>query len=93
MRSQHSRSHFKHANKNRQIIADSRFRLSLLAASAIGAVCVPMSPAAAACVFVPGPGNDTFVCDSGTSAGGYSTNLGGEKQRLVEGNIGLTVTW
>ena len=25
--------------------------------------------------------------------GDYSTNLGGEKQRLVEGNIGLTVTW
>ena len=25
--------------------------------------------------------------------GDYSTNLGGEKQRVVDGNIGLTVTW
>ena len=25
--------------------------------------------------------------------GGYSTNLGGERQRVVEGNIGLTVNW
>jgi outer membrane autotransporter protein len=23
----------------------------------------------------------------------YTTNIGGEKQRVVEGNIGLTITW
>lgn len=42
------------------------------------------SPASAACTLVPGPGNDTFICDSGTS--GTLTDLSGDNSLTFPAN-------
>jgi hypothetical protein len=42
------------------------------------------SPASAACSLVPGPGNDAFTCDSGTS--GSLTDLAGNNSLTLPAN-------
>lgn len=42
----------------------------------------------AACTLTPGPGNDTFICDSGTSAG-LTDLLGNNRLTLPEGSSGI----
>jgi outer membrane autotransporter protein len=44
--------------------------------------------AIAACVFTPTPGDDTFMCDSGTSAGGLSDTAGNNSLLLPDGGTG-----
>lgn len=45
-------------------------------------------PAHAACTFSPGPGDDTFVCDSGTSTAGLTDLLGNNRLTLPAGGTG-----
>ncbi|MDO4238261.1 pertactin-like passenger domain-containing protein, partial [Pseudomonas sp.] len=45
-------------------------------------------PAHAACAFSPGPGDDTFVCDSGTSTAGLTDLQGNNRLTLPAGGTG-----
>jgi type V secretory pathway adhesin AidA len=57
-------------------------RLMAGTALASGAILFLPGLAHAACGFVPTPGNDTFICDSGTSVGGL-TDPGGDNLLLM----------
>ena len=46
------------------------------------------TPAQAACVFTPGPGDDSYTCDSGTSAGGLTDLSGNNTLTLPAGGSG-----
>ncbi len=46
-------------------------------------------PAHAACAFSPGPGDDTFVCDSGTSTAGLTDLQGNNRLTLPAGGTGI----
>ncbi len=56
--------------------------LSSTALISLGAVLLQSTPAAAACLFSPTLGDDTFICDSGTSPGGL-TDLNGNNMLLL----------
>lgn len=57
---------------------------AVLAVGLISLQYFPLQSAHAACQFSPGPGDDSFVCDSGSSAGGL-TDLAGNNRLTVSG--------
>ena len=59
-------------------------RLGLLALTSPGLAFFQNSAAHAACIFVPAAGDDTFICDSGTSPAGL-TDLAGSNTLLFPG--------
>ncbi|SFU07548.1 outer membrane autotransporter barrel domain-containing protein [Mesorhizobium sp. YR577] len=62
--------------------------LGLLASTSIGIAFLQAAPAMAACTFVPTAGNDTFVCDSGISAGGLTDLLGNNTLQFPDAGTG-----
>lgn len=62
--------------------------LSSTALISLGAVLLQSTPAAAACLFSPTLGDDTFICDSGTSPGGLIDLNGNNTLLLPNGGTG-----
>lgn len=60
---------------------------AVLAASLFSLHAIHSPDAQAACVLTPGPGDDSFICDSGTSAG-FTDLLGNNRLTLPAGGTG-----
>lgn len=63
-------------------------RLALLASGTAILFAAQSGPSLAACTFVPTPGDDAFVCDSGTSPGGLTDLSGNNTLTLPAGGTG-----
>lgn len=61
---------------------------AVLAVGIISLQYVIPQPAQAACVLIPGPGDDTYTCDSGTSATGLTDLVGNNSLTLPAGGSG-----
>lgn len=65
-----------------------RNRYASLTSASLAALLIPSGVASAACTFTPGPGNDVFTCDSGTSHGGLTDTGGSNTLRFPSGGSG-----
>ena len=69
----------------RPYLVNSSFFLSNTALLSLGAILSGALPAQAACLFSPLAGDDTFICDSGSSVGSL-TDLGGNNTLILPVN-------
>ena len=65
-----------------------RGKLGLLASTSLFLGFLPAAPASAACALSSSPGNDTVICDSGTTVGNLVDNLGDNTLLFPAGGSG-----
>jgi autotransporter family porin len=64
-------------------------RFGLLASTSLLVALLHANPAEAACSFAPTAGDDTFICDSGTSVGGLSDLAGNNTLLFPNAGTGI----